>query len=105
MTKEDVFDKNEELTTISLEQLRLRVNNELTSEKVTEDFKRLFGDRVLGVVSPDSTAAFCNKCFQDFASWIQNMMCRGNYEIRKIIRLQMIKQSLDAERKIDENRI
>lgn len=106
MTKEDVFSKNEELATVSLEQMRLRIKNELTAKKVTEDFNRIFDGHVLGIVSSDSDAAFCNQCFQDFANWIQNMTIRGNYEINKIIRHQMkIQSEKQIESTLHENRI
>jgi len=97
MTKQDFWDKRDEVSIVSIEHLRLRIKDELTPEQMSKDYQTIFQGKVFGVVSEDSKAAFCGQCFQDFAIWVQDMLLRGNREIHKIIRYQMVKQAIEQK--------
>lgn len=92
MSKQDVFEKIDDTVKLGLDHLQLRLRDEITQEQIKEDFSKIYNGRVLGIVSDESKAAFCNQCFKDFVQWLEFMIVQGNYEVNKIIRKEMIKQ-------------
>ena len=105
MSKEDVFEKIDDTTKLSLDHLQLQLRNEITQEQIREDFSKIYSGRVLGVVSDESKAAFCNQCFKDFVQWLELMILRGNYEVNKIIRKEMVKQYEQSIRPVQKSEI
>lgn len=91
LTKEDFFSKMDQLAEISIETLKLQVQNKITVEEIQKKYSEVLGGRVLAVVSEESKAAFCGQCFNDFVEWVQYMLLSGHYEMNKIIRKQMMK--------------
>jgi hypothetical protein len=95
MSKDETFSKLHELTEVSLNNLCKSIKNEITPQEAHENIATIFDHKILGVVSPNSTKAFCSSCHELFVEWISTMILHGNHEISKIIHKRM--KQLDGQ--------
>ena len=95
ISKQFIIDNMGKFATISIDHLRRMARGETIP--VREEFEKDFGNVVMAVVSPNSSAAFCNPCFEAFYAWIEIMILRGNQQIHRIIQRRRIECSLSEE--------
>jgi len=105
MSKDAIFQKMPEITTLTLQHMREEINGTLTSEKFRADFSAITGDRILGIVSEKSKAAMCSPCFNGFVRWVQESLLRGNNEVNRIIHRRMLEISKEHENAAHENAV
>jgi hypothetical protein len=86
-----VIDNKEKFFLTSIDQLRRMAIGEAV--QVRKEFEKEFGDVVMAVVSPKSSAAFCTPCYKNFYEWIQNMLLRGNQQIHRIVRRRQLEST------------
>jgi hypothetical protein len=92
---EFVVKNSEKFFLASIDQLRRMAAGESIS--VRKEFEKEFGDVVMAVVSPKSSAAFCTPCFQSFFAWTQNMLLRGNQQMQRIVKRRQLESTLTPE--------
>jgi hypothetical protein len=95
ISKQFIMQNLDKVVTTGMDQIKRSVDGETIN--VREEFVKDFGDVVMAVVSPKSSAAFCTPCFRDFYAWIEYMLFRGNQQIYRIIRKRRIESSLSEE--------
>lgn len=67
----EALSKSMDVAQVMLEDLaRSAGSNPMTPDERNEQYRKLFGDRKLGVMTPESTASFCKPCLQDFVEWV-----------------------------------
>ena len=63
-------------------------NEDITSKIVQlreEQIRKNFGDRKLGVSTPDSNKIMCQSCYTSFYEWVMNEMINGNQFINRTV--------------------
>jgi hypothetical protein len=69
--KLEILEKSGDASQVMVEDICRSVgNNPMMPEERTEKYKKIFGDRKLGVMSNESTAVFCKPCIQTFVEWV-----------------------------------
>jgi len=67
----EILEKSGDASQVMVEDICRSVgNNPMMPEERTEKYKKIFGDRKLGVMSNESTAVFCKPCIQTFVEWV-----------------------------------
>jgi hypothetical protein len=95
ISKQYIFDNIKKFTSTGIDQIRRMAKGETIN--VRKEFEKDFGDVVMAIVSPNSSAAFCNPCYNAFFSWIEIMILRGDPQINRIIQKRQIETSLSKE--------
>ena len=92
ISKNDAFKKAQELLDADI--LREMLAGKVSSTKA---WKEKLGDVMLGIVSPNSTAAFCNTCFRNFYDWIDIKILNGDTRVNRIVNRRRVELSLTPE--------
>jgi hypothetical protein len=95
ISKSFFLENSDQIVEQGLDRLRRVVSGE--DINVRAEFVKKFGDVVLGVVSPLSSAAFCPDCYRDFYEWIERMLLLGSREMQSIITRRRIEVTLTKE--------
>jgi len=90
-----ILKNSEKFFSINLDQLRRSIAGETVYAR--KEFEKEFGDVVMAVVSPKSSAAFCTPCFRSFCDWLQNMLLRGNQQIQRIVKRRQLESTLSPD--------
>lgn len=89
LSKQDIFEHFDEFTNVSLEALKLTVQDENFDQVkfMSEEKKKIFGDRLLGVTSEKTSCILCSPCYENFANWVHTKMLNdgGFGEFSKVI--------------------
>lgn len=102
LSKQDIFEHFDEFAKTSLNSLHLSIKDENfnPSQYMSEEKKKIFGDRLLGVTSEKTECILCSPCYETFANWIQTKLLRdgGFGEFSKII--TFVRRSYEHKKKI-----
>ena len=89
MSKEIMFSKIGELSEVGIRHLHQQVQGTLTEEQMKQDLNAITNGKTFGIVSEQSTAAFCCCCYDNFSKWVFNSLLCGNTQINRIIHKRM----------------
>lgn len=81
-------DKMNKFCELNLEAISQSLTNKDTRETI-QKMREIYGNKRLGVCSPDSTKVLCESCFSNFVEWIGIKIINGDQGINRIIHKKM----------------